>query len=173
MADSPRLFFALWPDADTARKLADCAPPGLDAHRRIPAEHLHLTLLFLGSLPAPLQPRIRQAAGGVRSPRFTLVLDQVGQFARAEVVWVGASVTPPELQGLARELRRGLDGIAPLERERELVPHVTLARRQRIAGKPMLCAPVAWQVEEFVLVESQPQDRANRFRTLGRWPLRP
>jgi 2'-5' RNA ligase len=173
MADSPRLFFALWPDADTARRLAGCTPPGLDAHRRIPAEHLHLTLLFLGTLPAPLQPRIRQAAGRVRAQRFTLCLDQVGQFARAEVVWVGASVTPPGLQALARELRRGLDGVTPLERERELVPHVTLARRQRILGKTMACVPVTWEINEFVLVESRPQDRANRFRTLDCWPLRP
>ena len=173
MADRPRLFFALWPDADTARKLADCAPLELDPHRRIPAEQLHLTLLFLGAVARTSQPRIRQAAGLLRASRFSLVLDQIGQFPRAQVVWIGASVTPRELHVLAAELRRSLAQLTPLPPERELVPHLTLARHNRITGRLPAVAPVAWHVDEFQLVESRPNDAVNRFRTVERWPLRP
>src|SRR5687768_13157714 len=148
MPDGARLFFALWPDADTARKLADCAPPELDPHRRVPAEHLHLTLLFLGAVARTSQPRIRQVAGLLRASRFTLLLDQIGQYPRAQVVWLGASATPPQLHALAVGLRSSLTPLMPLPPERELVPHLTLARRNHIAGRLPAVAPVAWHVDE-------------------------
>jgi len=83
-----RLFFALWPGEAQCQALAQVqrqlpVPFGRPTH---PLD-IHLTLVFLG----PATPEQRQcaeaAAGRVQNPSFEVILDRVGSFPRARVLW--------------------------------------------------------------------------------------
>jgi RNA 2',3'-cyclic 3'-phosphodiesterase len=166
-----RLFFALWPDAtvrEAVRAAADAAAAraGIGG-RRTPMERIHLTLLFLGELGAGDEARARVVAGSVRMAPFTLVLDRVGGFPRARVLWVGPRQAPPALTALHRELREGLGALVP--DRRPLAPHLTC---DRDASAPLPIAPIPpipWAVDRFVLVHSEPR-ASGRYHVVSQWP---
>ncbi len=123
---------------------ADLPPiPALDALVRglheasrdlkvVHADHLHLTLKFLGDTEEGLVPEIvgamREASAGIRA--FTVRVRGTGAFpnlARPSVLWVGLQGGEP----LARMARALDESVAALGYERERrpwSPHVTLAR---------------------------------------------
>ncbi len=181
MASAPeppreRLFFALWPPADVARRLRDLQQgvlrdvPG----RRIAADRLHLTLRFVGGTDTGTAACLRAMAAGLRVPPFTLVVDCVGAFPRAKVVWAGVSRPPDELAALAAALEAGCRdcGVAP--ETRPFVPHLTLLRKatRRLPKPGTPVEPVTWPVTEFVLAASQTRPEGAVYRVRDRWPLR-
>jgi 2'-5' RNA ligase len=149
-----RLFLALWPDAAVRRALAARrdrfawpagAAPVADAR-------LHLTLHFIGDVPATRVPGLRAALRVAASP-FDLVLDRAEVWAGGLVVLRPAAVPPP-LAELQARLAAALQAAAlPVER-RPFRPHVTLARRAAGVARPAL-RPVHWAVTGYALVHSQ------------------
>lgn len=152
----PRLFFALWPDAivrDAIAHQAERLLAGNMAHARRTIPHrYHLTLMFLGACLVPL-PRLIDAAGLVRSNRFTLTLDARGGFrGRMGAWWVGCRQAPGDLVGLRRALAASLAALG-LEDDERFAPHVTFAR-SAIPLTAGAIEPIAWDVASFALVES-------------------
>ena len=155
-AGVPRLFFALWPDAivrDAIARQAERLLAGNMAHARRTIPHrYHLTLMFLGACLVPL-PRLIDAAGLVRSNRFTLTLDARGGFrGRMGAWWVGCRQAPGDLVGLRRALAASLAALG-LEDDERFAPHVTFAR-SAIPLTAGAIEPIAWDVASFALVES-------------------
>ena len=100
--------------------------------RATPAENLHLTLAFLGSVPAVAHRggrsgrRARRGDGGaVRAARSS----GVGWFRNAGVAWIGPDAVAPALQQVADALRDALRDAGFALEERAFHPHLTLARR--------------------------------------------
>lgn len=140
--DEPlRLFLALRLPADVLAALEDWQRRELrGAPRLVPREHLHVTLVFLGSRPREKLPaivealraaassaaEIRLALGGYRETRSVgmLVLDDLEGAATA----------------LAGDLHERLERLGVYEREtRPWFPHVTVARwreRPRLRPEP-------------------------------------
>ena len=159
----------MWPDPVLKAAIAGAArtPARTFAGRRVRDESIHLTLLFLGAVAADAEARVRVAAGAIRVPPFDLVLDRVGGFFRARVLWVGPSQVPPELA----QLRRGIEAAAtqaglPFDLK-PLVPHLTCYRDVRKALDPVPIEPLRWPVREFALVESV----AGQYHVVSQWPL--
>ena len=172
-AAARRLFFALWPDDALRREMGRLLGKavGRDGGRPVPAENLHNTLKFLGSVTPEQLTCIRQVAEGVRAGPFTLSLDRLGHFPRPRVIWLGASQLPAALRELVQQLERGLAGCGfPTER-RPYQAHVTLMRKARQPPREETCQPLSWQVADFVLVESQTLPSGAEYQVIGRWPL--
>lgn len=148
----------------------------------------HLTLRFLGEVPAERVPDISSALASAAgaSSAFRLVLEGVGAFPdarRPRVVWVGATEGRREAIELAE---RVAESLAPItgERPREpFVPHLTLfrvrspAERRRaeelLAGRMPPPPPRTVSVREICLKESVLDPGGARHRTLAAWPLAP
>src|SRR5258706_12307544 len=86
-----RLFFAVWPDGETAKRLAGLARELADTvgGKPVPVAKIHLTIAFLGS-PAPdraASPREAGAPG--RAGPSALDLHRVGSFRSAPGAWAG------------------------------------------------------------------------------------
>lgn len=169
-----RLFFALWPEPETARQIwqaaAELVPRGVG--RRLPVEHLHLTLAFLGALDEDAQQCITRAADQVQAEGFNLCLDQAGHFPRPQVVWLGTSQTPPVLQALYMKLVSQLTkqcGYTP--EVRPFVPHLTLWRKVKRVELPPLSTPITWPVSRFVLARSRTLPSGAEYAILQSWPL--
>lgn len=177
-----RLFLALWPDeAVRAALAAALAGPGGQGRQRWPGDrarpvrcdNLHVTLAFLGSLDRRRQACIEQAMESVRVPPCELVLDRLGHWRRAQILWLGSAGTPAPLYDLVAQIR-GIQQRCGLEAEsRPWQVHMTLARRLRHPPEDMTwLRPVRWPLTEFVLLETLPHpDGGVRYVPRRRWGL--
>ena len=168
-APTKRLFFALWPDPVLKAAIAGAArtPARSFGGRRVRDESIHLTLLFLGNVAADAEARLEAAAAAVRVAPFDLVLDRLGGFFRARVLWIGASQAPAELAGLRRQLEAAATRAALPFDPKPLVPHLTCYRDVRKALDPVPIPPLRWPVRSFALVESA----GGQYHVVSQWPL--
>ncbi len=170
LRDSRRVFFALWPDADTRARLARATKDAVSRSggRPIAKDRFHVTVAFLGNLtPAGLE--IASAVPPISVGAFALVLDTVGVFAASRTLWLGARSVPPALSELESRLWEALTPKGFIREERIYLPHVTLARRARPVEAQI--DPVEWPVDELALVESLPMGRNVHYEPLRSWPL--
>lgn len=161
-----RLFFALYPDAATAARIAQLALQlraalGLSGWA-LKTERLHVTLHHLGDhsglLPGLVEAAKSAAASMVQAPfelRFDRARSLAGRGKRVHLPFV--LLADPVMDGvwsfqraLGRALTRvGLDRPA----DQAFTPHVTLLYDdQPVAEQPV--TPVSWMAGEFVLVHS-------------------
>lgn len=174
-----RLFFAIFPDADAAVRIAKlarhlCGALGLRG-RPLDLERLHVSLHYLGDyagLPQSIVTRACQAAAAVASAPFEVGFDHVVSFPGAPgkrpIVLLeaeGTAALPAFQQAFAFAMRKAGLG----RRAGHFTPHVTLL----YDGDGMIARDVEvirWTVREFVLVHSLVG--RGRYIPLARWPLR-
>lgn len=168
-----RVFFALWPDADVRTALYKLAQrqQGGCGGRIMRAETLHLTLLFLGDIPAARLVELQQAAMAVRGSKFSLELDQFAGW-RHNAIGYASPATPPEaLSELVAQLRTRVAESGFAFDRKLFKPHVTLLRNlERVPQAQAVSLPV-WHADEFVLVKSVLGTTGARYEIIGRWPL--
>jgi len=127
---SPEVLAALGQVQDRLRR-----GEGGRAGRWVKAEGIHLTLKFLGEVPAEKLEAIHQAVGQAclgRAP-FELAVAELGCFPnlrRPRVVWVGVREDTGQLAGLQEAVERELNRLGFPPEGRKFTPHLTLARVQ-------------------------------------------
>ncbi len=147
----------------------------------------HLTLEFLGEVPADRIPRIveRLRPVGADLAPFDLTVDGVGAFPSAaapRVVWLGVTEGRRDAEELARRIRAALADVVAAPAE-PFVPHVTWFRvrsgearrvaREILDGRRPPPPPRTRRIREFVLKESRLDPRGALHRTVERFPLGP
>lgn len=173
MADTARLFFALWPDQDARAALAQLAQ-SLHVEcggRSMLAEKIHLTLAFLGNVPSARIAELHALATTVAAPCFDLEIDTLTYWRHNRIVWVGTRECPAALRDLVAQLARALRTAGFRCEEREYAPHVTLLRGARRAPAMRAVDGIVWRTGEFTLVQALRHDSAVVYETVGRWPL--
>jgi 2'-5' RNA ligase len=180
-SDSPvRLFFALWPDADTVRVLTQWADRAQAAcgGRIMRPDTLHLTLGFLGETSPELVPPLVRETRARRIKPGIVTLSRFGAFPRPRIVWAGpAGNGQPDAEqadeGTVRltdehlELWDWVRSLHPARPEAHFRPHVTLLRNadtREVPAPPH--APISWRYDRYVLVAST-QDGSARYRILA------
>ena len=163
-----RLFFALWPDVDVTRQLTQLARQ-LDLagqSRRIDPKNYHVTLAFVGEVPASRLAVLRQIGRSLRAPRFTFGCDSIEFWREAKVVVAAARAAPPELLDLCKKLNEAI-GLTP----EPLRVHVTLARKVTQAPVPQAMSPVLWRATTFSLIRSDIGGVESAYTVLDTWSL--
>jgi 2'-5' RNA ligase len=174
-----RLFFAIFPDAGTAVRIAQLREElrlelGLQG-KPLASERLHATLHPVGDYAGLPQDRVARAgdvASTVAMPPLTVAFEGAKSFRgrpghRPFVLRGGDGVAGlmmlRQRLGLALE-KAGLGRSVPHN-----TPHVTLLYDDRlVADRPV--DTVSWAVHEFVLVHSLLG--RSRYNVLARFPLR-
>ena len=164
-----RIFFALWPPAETARALARWA---VETQRQTggSATHeskIHLTLAFLGEADAQ---RAIAAAKRVTGKAHALPIEQTRYWRDNKIVWAGPRETPTPLLEIFKRLEFELYKEDFMLERRPFAAHVTLIRKARAATLPPLPA-VDWPVGEFVLVRSALSAAGSSYEVLEHFPL--
>lgn len=155
-----RLFLALWPAAATRLALQQHAdawnwPPSA---RRTPPERLHVTLHFLGDVPAGALPALRKGLA-VDWDGCELVFDH-GRVWPGGIAVLEAGEVPAGLTRLHAALAARLLALDLPVEERRYRPHVTLARKAFGARPPAGFAPLRWRAGPgYLLVRSLPGGR--------------
>lgn len=173
-----RLFFAVYPDAETAARIGDLAQRLRSEHalRGAPLrnERFHITLHHLGDyvgLPGNVVSAATEAADRMAASAFEVRFDSVSSFPgrRREHPFVLRGTSGLDaLLTLHRQLGECLV-VAGLGRhvDRAFTPHATLLYDQR--ELPLQSVdPITWKVGEFVLVDSLLGKTEHRI--LRRWP---
>jgi 2'-5' RNA ligase len=163
------LFVAVDPSDDARADLAAAVATlhGLAGEPRWAApERWHLTLLFLGAVPAPQVADVVAALGPVTesTPSFGLRLAGGGRFGsrrRPQVVWVGLDGDVPVLTDLSARLSAAARRLGLPVEDRPFRPHLTLGRWR--PGQPADATLIerlagyrgpSWPVTEVRLMES-------------------
>jgi RNA 2',3'-cyclic 3'-phosphodiesterase len=154
--DSLRLFLALWPDdavRDALRAARDAWawPRGATP---VATPRLHLTLHFLGSVPADRLPGLR-AAFAVPFAPFDLRLGRP-ELWHGGIAVLAPHAVPPELLALHARLSAALEALGLEPEARAYRPHVTMARRAHGVALPPAGPDIAWRADRYALVASRP-----------------
>lgn len=168
------MFFALWPPPALARSLHRIATTvgGQAGGRCMARDTLHLTLAFIGEIPADRVAALEAVAAGLAECRaFSLKLDRLGYWPRKHLLWAAPGAMPEDLEALVRRLHGGLEAGGFAVDKRGFTPHLTLVRKLReVAILPALDVE-PWVVGSFCLVASRLGPEGARYRTLGSWAL--
>lgn len=172
-AEQLRVFYALWPDAALAERLYSLGG-ALQQHcggRRMRRETLHMTLAFVGEVPAGRVGLLIEAGGAVAGRAFRMDLDTLGYWARKRIVWAGCSQTPDAASRLAGDVAAALLARGFEIEKRSFLPHVTLLRNAGPVDTGSEGGETNWACTEFVLVASQRSSTGAFYRRLAAWAL--
>lgn len=151
-----RMFIALWPD-DAVRRQLSAWRDGWNWPRAatpVRSERLHMTLHFIGELPAE---RIDETAAALAMPCTPFELT----FGR-NVLWPhGIAVlepgsTPEPLIDLQTTLAGALRALSLPVDLRDFKAHVTLARRADGALPATDGPAIRWKIDRYALMRSHP-----------------
>ena len=167
-----RLFFALLPGAEARSALDALARRYAPARaRRVPLADLHLTLLFLGSVPDAELARLCAAAAAIAAPPFSLALDRIERWRGGLLCATGTAGA--EALAFYQQLLGGVQAAGYVVDTRPFRAHATLARDlPRAAGRvdePI--EPVRLQADSFCLMESRERAEGGRYSVLAQWRL--
>jgi 2'-5' RNA ligase len=163
-----RLFFALWPDADVTRHLSQVTRKlTLEGRSRwVNPKNYHLTLAFVGEVPATKLAVLQQIGRSLRASQFTFTCDSIEFWRESKVVVAAAHLAPPGLFDLAAQLNDAIG--LPAERLRA---HVTLARKVTQAPVLQAMSPVVWRATNFSLIRSDTGGVESAYTVLDTWSL--
>lgn len=173
------MFFALWPPAEVADRLAAIAGEATARYggRATRRETIHLTLAFLGEVPELRFGELVETAASVRCASFEFCLDRLGFWQHNHLLWAGGEM-PAALDALHDKLLQALTGggFKIDGGGRRFSPHVTLVRKlpsggDLTAGQEMPLPAVAWPCEQFFLVRSRLASSGSEYRILHQFSL--
>jgi 2'-5' RNA ligase len=111
----------------------DLERAGLKA-KFVEPENLHITLRFVGEIPAEKVEALRQKLREVRYKRFSMLVRGVGAFpsiSHPRVIWLGVDEGSAELSQLASLVSHVVDSLklgSQQGSEESFTPHLTIAR---------------------------------------------
>jgi len=173
-----RLFFALWPADRHRAALAESAAAAVArvAGRAVPPGNMHVTLAFLGSVPAQTFADLVGVGGQGSWPAVSLDFTRIEYWARPKVL----VAMPAEVPAAGQEIVERLwEAVAPLgfaREQRPWRPHLTLVRGvQELPPADLEMAPVQAAADEptwrLALVDSAAHPEGPRYKALADWPL--
>jgi 2'-5' RNA ligase len=144
----PRVFIAIQTPVELRQVLGDIQSTFQSASlplRWVDPAHLHITLVFLGEIPATqvenVSQAMTQAIAGI--PPFTVGALSLGCFPRPSqprVLWMGLHDPSQTLTRLYQQLITALQDIEFVGENRTFHPHLTLARLRKPAPNSEFCS---------------------------------
>ncbi len=148
-------------------------------------EGLHITLKFLGEVPATKVEIVKKSLATVHFPApFPVAIQGSGYFPNARsprVIWLGIEGGAP-MRDLALRVEQALEPLGFEREKREFSPHLTLGRlsapRKIPAIEEVLNArqPLtmgSFSAEEFFLYESKPSSGGSVYTKIARFKISP
>jgi 2'-5' RNA ligase len=165
-----RLFFALWPD-DHSRQQIDALNQQIDAPgRKLIADNLHITLVFLGNVDDEVAEAVQQQAADLRAKSFTLTFNELDYWRRPRVLCLTCQRQPKAVYELVNKLTE-MVSVFPIRLDnRPFRAHITMMRKAQ-ARPEVEFEPVRINASSFVLVQSISTEQGVRYKVLERWPL--
>lgn len=164
-----RLFFALWPNFETRIQTDSVSQLIFSKElKKVKADNLHVTLVFLGNIDAELEIIIRQSMKNISVQPFTLYFDQLDFWRSPRVLCLTTLQYDQQLSILVERLKKELKTCGVTVEDRLYKPHITLARKaRRVIERDV--QPIEWLAQSFCLVESISTLDGVHYQVLQRW----
>jgi RNA 2',3'-cyclic 3'-phosphodiesterase len=142
-------------------------------------EGWHVTLAFLGDVATAALDDVTGAIAGVAADTAPIACEvgEVGRFGR-RALWLGVDDDPVgAVARLGAAMQSALVAVGSLDEEREVRPHLTLARASRrradleAAAGAIAPVRVGWEADAVELVRSEVGDGPARYTAIGSWHL--
>ncbi len=186
-----RVFFALWPREEVRTAIAHAVHKAArgSGGRPVPTDKLHATLLFLGSIPESRLPDLvaigarvasaEEVAAPVGASPPHLIFDRIEFWTKSHVLVAttsdAARSAAMPAQALANTLavllaREAIAaGFAP--DSKPFRAHITVARKVVRFSRALVMRPVTWDIDRFVLVESETRPEGSLYRVIETFSL--
>ena len=171
-----KVFFALWPASAERNQLVAWQTPlkKLCSGRAMRGETLHNTLVFIGDVEHPRLEALRLAAQEVSGEGFELCFEEARYWGHNHIVYAAPTHIPRQLAQLVGTLEQRLTMHRFQFDTHEYKPHVTLLRNTHWTDVPLpVMQPVRWQIKDFALVQSLPEEYPGKYQVMARFPLPP
>ncbi|MGO4542481.1 RNA 2',3'-cyclic phosphodiesterase [Paenibacillus sp. 2TAB19] len=179
-----RLFIALplpVPIKDQLKLWAQQNKESLPFRKWAHPDDYHITLQFLGEMPADKLEALNIALADIHYPTFELHLTDVGTFgpsAAPRVLWAAVDGDLVHLTALHGEVVKKTSPLGFVPEEHPYKPHITLART--FAGEGSLDVTAfssfhssqRWLVDHFVLMRTH-LNTSPMYEVIGKYPLQP
>lgn len=143
--------------------------------RKVRAESIHLTLVFLGDMKASQLDTICLAANTVSGKDFDFIIDSIRYWKFNRLVYATAGESPQELLNLVNSLKVAMSANGVSFDNRAFRTHITLVRKAGFHFLPeSLCyldIPILLPVREWILVKSEQVSDRSVYTPIGRWLL--
>ncbi|WP_241571319.1 RNA 2',3'-cyclic phosphodiesterase [Rosenbergiella nectarea] len=167
-------FFALTLPSRTTEQLLHWRATALPADTGIPVarEQLYMVLAWMNAPTASQLTQLQPIISGLRSPSFTLTLNDAGYWPRSGQLWIGCRPAPRELLQLADLLRSRVARIGCPQPAFPFHPHVTLLRQAPTSIR-LPKRDFSWPVtcQHFSLISSRYQRGRVILNTEQHYPL--
>ena len=165
---SKRLFFALWPDAETREKCSAIASQLKHAGRPVHPDNLHVTLVFLGSIDESTETKLLDAMTAVSFATLSIKFDALSFWRRPRIICLTGSPEDDAVSSLLDQLNTIVASCGIPIDDRPYQAHITLLRKASRLP-PLTFEPIAWKTESFCLVESCSTPHGVVYRVLKTW----
>lgn len=137
-------------------------------------DNLHLTLAFLGEIPADEIGGILKVMEQSKTDMFTMEVEGAGKFLRGSeaIYWCGIK-NSESLLDLQRKLVQGFKELGYAVDDKPYRPHITLGRRCRMRPEFSMetyqkeITPIYIRVEKVSLMKSERVDGKLRYTEIG------
>jgi 2'-5' RNA ligase len=165
-----RLFFALWPN-DAERKKLDAFNQSLEVTgRKLRADNLHVTLVFLGNVSDDICSTLLTKARSIEASPVQLVFNELNYWKRPRVICLTCQQQTLPVYTLVNQISRLVSDLGISIEQRPYRAHVTLVRKA-VTRPDVHFAPFHLHFERFALVESQSTENGVHYEVLKDWPL--
>ena len=178
-----RVFFALWPTEEQRRALAESAQSVSQAEgwRLVPALNLHVTLVFVGSVPEARMQDLSKIADDVsstarksrelNSDQLQIAFDAVEYWRKPRIICAIVSKPSAAASALSEALKLSLLAAGFTPDVKPFRAHVTLARKVPHGSHDRALQSVHWRFSDFALVESRTESQGAVYRVRESFPL--
>ncbi len=137
--------------------------------RLIPAENLHLTLVFLGNLEANRVSQVQSLTAQIEISRFEIAPAGLSAFptlSRPHVIWIGLQGQVQQLTALFQQLASKFSTLGLTLEDRDYIPHITIAKLDRVKRIEPIPPVPPWSFSPF------PVERIHLFESIPPRPYR-
>ncbi len=136
----------------------------------VPPDNYHMTLAFIGEVPAARLATAREIGASQRACGFTVRLDAYEYWPQAAVL-VAAGEIPSAMARLWERIHADLASHQLALNPPPLRPHITIARKVSQAPVSQAMSAFAWNVQTFSLMQSHRDSPQPIYTVLDTWPL--
>ncbi|EPJ44051.1 MAG: hypothetical protein OFPI_40760 [Osedax symbiont Rs2] len=170
-----RLFLGLKPDLAQIQALVALQQQLAGTGRPVPADNLHMTLFFLGTIEQNKADIFVRAIDSQIWPSFSVTLDQLSGWQKPKILCLAGSVSDEKLSSSVANIRAIAKTVALQDPFTTYTPHITLMRKAIALpdnSQQLLTEPLVINPDSMHLFQSISRESGVEYQIIKSWPLR-
>ena len=170
-----RLFLGLKPSVPQVQALVTLQRQLAELGRPVPADNLHMTLFFLGTIEREKADAFVRAIDSQTWPSYRLTLDQLSLWRKPKIVCLRGIACDEKLQQSVEKIREIAKTVALEDPFTVYTPHITLLRKATVLpddSQKFVTEPLILSAESMHVFQSISHESGVEYKIIKSWPLR-